>query len=372
PFDGLSSRIFQATPLGRLAPARLAWIQAVKRSPVNLRGILAVPKGINSKAIALFASAELSRFRGTNENKHRENARKLLEMLRAESISGTAKNGERTTAFGYNFDWQSRAFYAPKGTRTIVPTAFAANAFLESYQLFGDEADLDVAKQVCEFILSDLQRPHETDDELCFSYTPGDSSLIFNSNLLAGEVLAAVGVLSGNEEFLNISAKTARYVIRHQKENGSWTYGPKLRHSWIDNFHTAFILTSLDRTGNLVPEIKSETDEAVQRGFDYWINNFFLDDGSPKYFDTQVFPLDVHSAASAIATLSELAKTDGRALPLAEKVMDWTVANLHDPGGFFYYQKCRRSTTKIPFIRWGQAWMAYALAKLIERSEFQL
>jgi hypothetical protein len=214
PFDGLASRIFQITQFGRLAPARLAWIQTVKRSSVDLRPILAIPKAINSKAIALFASAELSRFRVTNERKHQENALNFLKTLRGLAIAGTSKNGKTTIAFGYNFDWQSRAFYAPKGTPTIVPTAFAANAFLESYQLFGEEADLDIAKEICEFILSDLQRPHETDKELCFSYTPGDSSLIFNSSLLAGEVLAAVGAVTENDEYLQTSSKTASFVDR--------------------------------------------------------------------------------------------------------------------------------------------------------------
>ena len=34
--------------------------------------------------------------------------------------------------------------------------------------------------------------------------------------------------------------------------------------------------------------------------------------------------------------------------------------------GFFMYQKRRSITVRIPFIRWGQAWMAYAIARLLE------
>ena len=38
PFDGLNSQFtFNYTPLKYFAPARLAWLQMVKRSPVNLR-----------------------------------------------------------------------------------------------------------------------------------------------------------------------------------------------------------------------------------------------------------------------------------------------------------------------------------------------
>lgn len=55
PYDGLNSRVFKAMPLvGRSAVARLVWIQLFKRNPLNLRGLLLVPKQHNAKAIGLF------------------------------------------------------------------------------------------------------------------------------------------------------------------------------------------------------------------------------------------------------------------------------------------------------------------------------
>ena len=55
PYDGLNSRVFRAMPLvGRSAVARLVWIQLFKRSPLNMRRLLFVPKQHNAKAIGLF------------------------------------------------------------------------------------------------------------------------------------------------------------------------------------------------------------------------------------------------------------------------------------------------------------------------------
>ena len=90
PFDGLESRIFQATPLKHISIARLAWLQMVKRAAVDLRDTLRVPKGINSKGIALFALAELSRFRDTLDEGHKRNGLEHLETLRdpARTICG--------------------------------------------------------------------------------------------------------------------------------------------------------------------------------------------------------------------------------------------------------------------------------------------
>ncbi|NJM52908.1 MAG: hypothetical protein HC846_05650 [Blastocatellia bacterium] len=214
PFDGLNSKIFQATPLKYFSLSRLAWLQMVKRSAKNLRPVLQVEKGVNSKGIALFALAELSRFRATEDEKHTQNAKNLLKNL--DSLKIKIQN---RVAFGYNFDWQSRAFFAPQGTPTIVSTAFACQAFVEAYEVFKDKKYLETAKQICEFIVQDLNRIGETDEEVCFSYTPLDKSGIFNASLLAGECLASVGVVTQTQQYLNLAAKTTRYVLHRQAEN---------------------------------------------------------------------------------------------------------------------------------------------------------
>lgn len=365
PFEGLNSPFIQLTPLKHFAPARLAWLQMVKRSPVNLRSFLKIEKGVNPKGIALFALAELARFRTNQKTLHADNTKQFLQNL-LELKTQNSKLKTQKTAFGYNFDWQSRAFFAPKGTPTIVPTAFAAQAFLEAYEIFGDKIYLETAREICEFILNDLNRSFETEDEICFSYTPLDKSVIFNASLLAGETLANTGAILKNDHYLETAAKTVRFVINRQKENGAWAYGSKLRHAWVDNFHTAYILLSLFRISNLIPELKNETGNALKTGLDFWLENFFLEDGTPKYFDKQTYPVDIHSASAAIAALSELNQIDERCLPQAEKTLRWTIENMRDGAGFFYYQKRKKRTVKIPFIRWAQAWTAYALARFLE------
>lgn len=368
PFDGLNSKIFQALPLKHLAVARLAWLQMVKRSEKNLRPLLKIEKGVNPKGIALFALAELARFRTNGKEVHAANSIKLLEKLDSLKLEIQPRNSSKPAkyAFGYNFDWQSRAFYAPLGTPTIVPTAFAAQAFCEAYEIFGETEYLQNAEAICRFIVEDLNRPAETEDEICFSYTPLDKSVIFNASLLAGECLGSFGRLTQNEEYKRLAAKTARFVVRHQRADGAWAYGSKLRHTWVDNFHTAYILLSLYRLADLVEDLREETAQAIEKGLNYWLENFFLDDGTPKYYDKQVFPIDIHSASAAIVALCELKDLDSRNFPLAEKVVAWTVANLRDEAGFFCYQKRARNVVKTPFIRWSQAWTAFALARFLE------
>ena len=46
---------------------------------------------------------------------------------------------------------------------------------------------------------------------------------------------------------------------------------------------------------------------------------------------------------------------------MAERVLNWTVKNMQSEKGYFYYQKRKYITNKIPYMRWSQAWIFYGL-----------
>jgi hypothetical protein len=367
PFDALNSRLFQSTPLRHSRLARLAWTQAFKRSPINLRQFARVPAERNAKGTALFALAWLSRLRaGGSEPQARDAAKREARTLLDELIAARIETAHGA-AWGYNFDWQGRAFFAPRGTPTVVPTAFAVRALTEAAREWGDEKYLRPARAACEFILRDLNRSYETKDEVCFSYTPHDGTRVFNASLLAAESLATVGALTGEGELKREATRAARYVARRQREDGSWAYGAEGFQSWSDNFHTAFILTSLFRISNACDDCRDEFLPALRRGFDFWRANFFRADGFPKFTPEHDYPADAHSAGASLVALAELKDLSPDALPLAQKIAAWSLANLRDPRGFFYYQRRRTHTVRTPYMRWSQAWMLYGLARLLER-----
>jgi rhamnogalacturonyl hydrolase YesR len=287
-------------------------------------------------------------------------ARSLLDDLISMQLDGYCG-----AAWGYNFDWQSRNFFAPRGTATIVPTAFAARALVEGARAFQVDEYLALARSCCDFILKDLPRPVSTDDQICFSYSPYSDTKIFNASLLAGEVLAEVGVMTGEEQLIDYAERAARYVVKHQRDDGSWTYGTDPKQDWVDNFHTAFVLFSLKRIIDAC-SLRAQFQPALERGYQYWKKSFFLADGWPKYYDDDPYPADAHAGASAIVTFLELGDIDPESTKLAENVARWTIANLRAKQGFFYYQKRKFYNVKKPYMRWSQAWMLYGLARLLE------
>jgi hypothetical protein len=380
PYDALNSRLFQATPFKHSRLAGLAWTQFHKRSPINFRPLVRIPRERNSKGVALFALAALAEYRRSKTKEAEIEARELLDDLMRMRLGGF-----KGAAWGYNFDWQSRAFFAPRGTPTIVPTAFAARALCEAADVLGAEEYLPFARTICDFILNDLNRSEETETEVCFSYSPLDQTRVFNASLLAGETLATVGRLTGEVSLCDWAMRAARFVVRRQRADGSWAYGGKEHQSWADNFHTAFVLTSLSRiidavgtepgadrgsrAGSPVVDatgLTQDLEAALRRGYQFWQERFFLNNGWPKYYPDRLYPADAHSAASAIVTLVELRGWIPGALLLADKIAEWAITNLRDDHGFFYYQRRRFHTVRIPYMRWSEAWMVYALARLLE------
>src|SRR5262245_16149706 len=114
PYDGLNSRVFRHTPFFRSRLCRIAFTQAMKRSPVNLRSFLGVAKERNPKGLALFATALLKL-----PGKRRE-AQQVLDLLIQ------SRSQDRPYAcWGYNFDWQNRVTFIPRGVPNIVCTTFA-------------------------------------------------------------------------------------------------------------------------------------------------------------------------------------------------------------------------------------------------------
>ena len=47
---------------------------------------------------------------------------------------------------------------------------------------------------------------------------------------------------------------------------------------------------------------------------------------------------------------------------LLNKVLNWTIENMQSDKGYFYYQINKYFSSKIPYMRWAQAWMFYALS----------
>jgi len=372
PYDALNSPLAWTLPF-RNKFARTALTQLVKRSVFNMRPILGIDKRPNPKGIALAIRALFLQTDMVTEDVRLQpdkaiDSKDTMEVdisFLIKQLVALRTNSFAEACWGYNFDWQSRAFFAPRNTPNVVCTVFAAQAYFDWYERTRDEAVLEIVKSSCRFLLDRLNRSAHGDGE-CFSYTPLDHSRVHNVNLLAAELLARTFAITGIDEYRDAALRATRYTLSRQRDDGSWLYGEDESQAWIDSFHTGFILVSLKHLIEFleVPSWRA----ALEVGYGFYEKRFFLADGTPGYYHDKLHPHDVHSAAQGIITFVEMTDLTPNAKAMAARVIRWTIDHLQDPSGFFYFQIHRFYTIKTSYMRWAQSWMLYALSLYLSRN----
>lgn len=363
PYDGLNSAIFQATPFKHWDIARLVLIQLCKRSPVNLRPLLLVPKQHNAKGVGLFLNGYCNLYRLAEQGDTRFGS---LDELRSkiDEVAGLLitlqSPGYSGACWGYNFDWQARRlFLFPAHTPTVVATTFCASALFEAYEITGNNLYLSTALSSADFVLKDLHRSeHKGGFMLSYSPLPGNDT-VYNASLLGAKLLSYCYHYTGNEEFKAVARQIVNAACEGQAKDGSWVYGLLPVQSWIDSFHTGYNLDAISNYTRLCGDNAYKVH--LDKGLQFYLENFFLPDGTPKYYHNKTYPIDIHCPGQLWVTLSQMDCWQGNAA-LCESVAQWTVTNMQSPKGYFYYQLKKGVSSKIPYMRWSNAFMFNALS----------
>lgn len=360
PYDVLNSRLITAMPFLDARVPRLAMTQFLKRSPVNLRPLLRIPPTQNPKGLGLFLSGLVNLTRAGIPADQGDIQRLIDRLVELRSQSSY-------WCWGYNFPWQTRTVLVPRWAPNLVCTTFAAFGLLDVFSLRpGQEQLLEMAVSAAEFILNEL---YWSSGDVCgFGYPlPEVRNQVHNANLLAADLFCRIYRLTGKEKFLEPALKAARYSVTQQYPDGRWDYGQGSTQKWVDNFHTGFNLCALRSIGRSLKT--KEFEPAVERGFRFYREHFFLPDGSVRYYHDRTYPLDTHCVAQSIITLLDLQDLDPGNESLARSVFDWSAAHMWDEKKhYFYYRILRSCTIRTSYMRWTQAWMFLALSLLTAQS----
>ena len=360
-FDGLNARFIRPLTFEKKF-LRQVLQQGVRRFPINLRPVLGIAKARSTKGMGFLARGFMRMHRTTGDRRWAEKAIMALQWLTEHQAQGYSG-----AAWGNHFDYQSRSNYLPKGVPTIVWTSLVGHAFIDAFEHFQDEKYLKVAQSACEHIMQDLQT-FPDGDELCITYIPGKVERVHNANVLGAGLLARTFSYTRNQAYVERATKAIGYTAKYQKPDGSWFYGEKANLHWIDNFHTAYVLDSIKHYSDSTDD--RQFDAVLKRGYDFWKGTFFLEDGTPRYYDRKTLPIDIQCSSQAIDTLVFFRALDPESLPQALKVAKWTIDHMQDPSGYFYYRRYNSwLVNKTPTMHWGEATMLCALAGLIEALE---
>lgn len=353
PYDALNSPVIRILTFGQKY-GRIVWTQLMRRLPFNLRPLLLVPQEHNPKGLGLFLGGYVKLYQANPQPAILKKIHYLLDLL-----AKLRSMGYSGSCWGYNFDWQSRAFFIPKHTPTVVNSSFIGHALLDTWESTGEQRALDMAVSIKDFLLQDLYRKVEG-DTFCFSYTPIDHTAVHNANLLGASLLIRLSQFTGEECLREAALASLAYSMKYQHDDGTWYYAETAMQSWIDSFHTGFNLEAIRRF--LRAGEGQEYLSDYEKGVGYYAENFFLADGTPKYYHDRVYPIDIHAPAQAAVFF---AGEGEKYLELTERIMRWMLENMWDARGYFYFRKGRYLTNKIPYMRWGQAWAFHALTEYV-------
>lgn len=220
PYDGLMVRLWPATLLRASRVGRLALTQFMKRSPVNFRPFLRVPRLRNPKALALGleASVALAAIPEWEERATKEAFRLAKDLVR------TAVPTAHGAGWGYPFDWQGRAFWCPRDTPTVVCSGFVVRALDAARTLLTPDPELSAQvaaaiRAASQFVLHDLNRTAD-ENGFCWSYSPLDRSQVVNATLLGAEIVARAAALDRRPDLLAEASPTVRWALSRQNDQG--------------------------------------------------------------------------------------------------------------------------------------------------------
>lgn len=359
PFDALNATRMPAVVRSNHRLRQVA-IQFGKRSPVDVRPLLGVPQVRIAKGVGLVASGYAFLHDAGWDGPAHARGLALLDWLAAQR-----RITRDDRAWGYEFDVQTRWAYYPRGTPNIIVTTFVANAFLDWYERDGESAHLEIVRQAVDFLVEELLVSDA--DQPYFAYVPGVATLVHNANVLGCGLLARFGAIDGDASLIALALQAARTTVVAQDSRGFWPYGRGSNLAWVDGLHTAYVLGGLHDLWRATDD--DDVHGCLTRGMGAYITELFSTGAVPKFTDLRQYPVDIHCASSAIELFVRAREVDDRCWDQSWNVARWTITNLRDPAGFFYFQKNRWYTNRIPYVRWSQAHMLKALAALAGASK---
>jgi hypothetical protein len=297
-------------------------------------------------------------------------------LTRAEEFAAhllrTSIPGYRGHCWGYPFDWQNNHGLWKRNTPFITATPYCFEVFLGLHDATGERRHLEVAESIARFVQEDLHDTPTSADAAAGSYSPNDHSQVLNASAYRVMVLAEAARRFNEPRYAQTAQRNLNFILQNQRADGAWLYAldhPSER--FIDHFHTCFVIKNLIKVNRHMQS--DAVAQAIVKGYEYYRRELFDAEGLPKSFTiqprTQLVKLEMYNFAEAITLGAMLKESIPAAFAHAQELAAWLIARHQLPDGHFttrVYRGGWRHT--VPFIRWPQSQIFYALTNLLRAS----
>lgn len=366
PYDGLSGKMQRYYNIKYL---NIILLQFNLYSFVNLRKILGIKKGCANKALAIFSRSYFLLYLITKEKEFLDNAIKLFDILKERNL---LNNKDNYTCSSHYFTYLAPGHYLTPSVPDIICTTEFVKSSVLAYEVLGKSQYLEYAEKGINYLFYNLLTS-KTGYGCYFKYTPyEETKIVLNASALALDAFSYFYKHSQNKKFLELGKKVARTLLHYQREDGAWPYSIYFKNNlqyWQVDFHQGYIIDGLIHFFDCVAEsdLTSKMKTALGKGIDFYCQKQYRGNGTFYYRYPIKYPIDIHNQAQGIITFANLFDFTGdyKYLELAERVALYTIEKMQDDEGYFYTHKYPLFTNKIPYMRWGQAWMMLALTNLL-------
>jgi hypothetical protein len=296
------------------------------------------------------------------EEVHYRRAVHFLKVLEQTRCAGYTHHG-----WGYPFDWVTRTGVMKAGTPLITTTPYAYEAFEQVFELDADQRWLEVMRSIAEHAYRDIPDRTIDADTAAAGYNPLDRhGVVVNASAYRAFLLASAAVRFDREDYRAAAARNLNFVLQSQRVDGSWPYAMDGVRSFVDHFHTCFVLKALAKIERLGCDNRCR--KAIDAGVAYYTANLFDDEGLPRPFShaprLTVYKRELYDYAECINL--------GALLLGCSPALDQRLhAAVHDlctswqkPDGSFRSRKLLLGWDDVPMHRWAQSQAFRSLAHL--------
>lgn len=282
-------------------------------------------------------------------------------------LKGSRCRGYSGYCWGYPFHWQTRGGMIRAGTPLITTTPYCYEAFEYVYRIDGKLGWLETMQSTAEHVLKDYKDIEVGPKSSTCTYTPLGGEGVVNASAYRAFLLTNAGLKFDNHRYLEAAERNLNFVLESQLEDGSWLYAMDGNRSFIDHFHTCFVLKALVKIEKLTGHTGCRL--AIERGVKFYLSHLFDRYGLPRPFARAprltIYRRELYDYAECL-NLGVLLEGRFPELDLSvARVLKDLLDNWRKHDGSFRTRKLLVGWDNVPMHRWGQSMIFRSLCLIL-------
>jgi len=303
------------------------------------------------------------------DKKYYQRAVHFLDMLEA-----TRCPGQNHYAWGYPFDWVGIGGTIKAGTPLITTEPYVYEAFSQVYEIDKDQKWRQVMRSIAQHASEDYFDAETSPLASRASYSPSPEPSVggvVNASAYRAFLLTKAALDFSEEKYRRQAERNLHFVLESQNADGSWYYAMDGKRSFVDHFHTCFVMKALAKIERLTGDFYCTA--AIERGVRYYVEHLFDEAGLPKPFSKAprltIYRRELYDYAECIniATLlrGRFPELDKR----LEKVLNDIMTRWQRPDGSFRSRHLLLGWDNVPMHRWAQAQLFRSFSCLLSQTK---